>query len=159
MSTSTLLTVIKVSDSTKIKPFDFFSLYQFLCKIPVTISYNSHLQFCNHDDLRGDVIKRPFAVPTAHAHRRSIWRWEWAAGWALARLSALPSAHAHRPTIRNNKKLVSVTCCDLMWLLFHTLEWWEYLRSSNISCTIANCLPCFWQHFHIVKTIPQIRDV
>ena len=60
--------------------------------------------------LRGEVIKRPFAVPTAHAHRRLIGRWAWAAGWALARLSALPSAHAHRSTIRDNKKLVSVTC-------------------------------------------------
>ena len=43
--------------------------------------------------LREDVIKHLFAVPTNHAHRRSIGRWAWAAGWALARLSALPSAH------------------------------------------------------------------
>ena len=40
-----MLTVIKVSGSTKIKPFESFCLYQFLRKIPVPISYNSHLWF------------------------------------------------------------------------------------------------------------------
>ena len=39
------LTVIRVNGSWKNISFESFCLYQFLRKIPVAISYNSHLQF------------------------------------------------------------------------------------------------------------------